>query len=170
VPACCRVQPRDMFSHACACWIMVGAPCTHLLGSCDTDRKAKEICRRAESVRTALIASDALAIGFKYAHLNTFGVYFFLARSLSLSFSPSLPLFLPLCAPWWVSALSTDARAHCANSEQCACSRGSVYTLAYVKCLVATCAHVVSCILYRSSGKSLRCISARSCASAFPIN
>jgi len=48
--------------HTCACWFMV-APCTHLLGSCDPDRQAKEICRHAECARTALIASNALATG-----------------------------------------------------------------------------------------------------------
>jgi len=65
---------------------------THLLGSSNTDRQAKEICRRAECARTELIASNALATGIQYARLHTLVVYFFLARSLSLS----LCLFLSL--------------------------------------------------------------------------
>jgi hypothetical protein len=44
------------------------APYTHLMGSCDTHRQAKEICRRTECARTALIASDALAVGI-YTHI-----------------------------------------------------------------------------------------------------
>ena len=78
-----------------------GCTVHHLLGSCDTDRKTKEICCQLESVRTVLIASDALATGFKYVHLNTFGVYFFLARSLSLSLSPSLPSSPVRCGGSW---------------------------------------------------------------------
>jgi len=99
--ACCRVQPRDMCSHAFACCFMV-APCTHLLGSRDIGRQAKEISRRAECARTALIACHALATGSYYAHLHTLVIYFFLARSLSLSLSlflslPSSPARLGGC-------------------------------------------------------------------------
>jgi len=79
---CCRVQLRDMFSHVCAFRIIV-APCTHLMGSCDTHRQAKEICRRAKCARTALMANDALAAGVQHANIHYLGVYFFLARSLS---------------------------------------------------------------------------------------
>jgi len=46
------------------------------------------------------------------------------------------------CVPWWVLALITDARAHCDNCEQCACSRGLIYALSYVGCLLALCAHL----------------------------
>jgi len=147
--ACCHVQPRHMFSHACACWIIV-APCTHLLRSCDTDRQAKEICRRTECACTALIASDALATGLQYAHLHTLGVYFFLARSLCLSLS--LSLFFPLpSSPTrrGGSQRLVDVHTHCANCEQCTCSRGLVYTLAYAGCLVTKWTHVVSCFMYR---------------------
>jgi len=89
--ACCRVQPLDMCSHACACWFMV-APCNHLLGSSDTDRQAKEICRHAECARTALIASNALSTGILYVRLHILVVYFFLARFLFLSLSVFLSL------------------------------------------------------------------------------
>ena len=68
------------------------APCTHLLGSHDTGREAKEFCRRAECARTALIASNALATGSYYAHLHTLVIHFFLARSLSLLLSVFLSL------------------------------------------------------------------------------
>jgi len=91
VAVCCRVQPRDMCSHAFAFCFMV-APCTHLLGSRDTGRQAKEISRRADCARTTLIARNTLATGSYYAHLHTLVIYFFLARSLSLSLS----LFLSL--------------------------------------------------------------------------
>ena len=64
-----------MCSHACAFWIIV-APCTHLMGSCDTNRLAKEICHRAKCARTALMAnSNALAAGVKYTHLHMLGVW-----------------------------------------------------------------------------------------------
>jgi len=59
-----------------------------------------------------------------------------LSRSLSLfvTLSLSLSSFLS-CALWWVSTLSADARAHCANYEQCS-SRDLVYTIACGGCLV----------------------------------
>jgi len=77
-----------------------------------------------------------------------------LSRSLSLSVTLSLSLssFLPVCRGG--SQRVADARAHCADYEQCACSRDLLYKLAYVECLVSTCAHAVSCILYWSSGTS----------------
>jgi len=59
---CAMCYASDMCSHACAFWIIV-APCTHLAGSCDTHRQAKEICRLANCARTALMANDALAAG-----------------------------------------------------------------------------------------------------------
>jgi len=117
------------------------------------DKRKKSVTMqsvRAECARTALIASNALATGSYYAHLHTLVSC---SLSLSVTLSLSLSSFLS-CAPWWVSALSADARAHCANCEQCACSRDLVYTLAYVGCLVSTCAHAASCVLYRSIGTS----------------
>ena len=46
-------------------------------------------------------------------------------------------------------------RAHCANCEGCACSRGLLYTLKYVGvCWHRTSPPVASCILYRASGAS----------------
>jgi len=51
-------------------------------------------------------------------------------------------------------------RAHCANCEGCACSRGLLYTLTYVGvCWHCTSPPVASCILYRASGASARATS-----------
>jgi len=61
------------------------------------------------------------------------------------SFQLTLPLSLSSsisCVLCWVLALITDASAHFDNCEQCACSRGLVYALSYVGCLLALCAHL----------------------------
>jgi len=65
--------------------------------------------------------------------VNLLGFCFFLAHS------PSLPPSPALCDG---SGRWSQMRAHCDKCEQCACSRGLVYTLSYVGCLLALCAHL----------------------------
>jgi len=89
---CSRVTCAHTLAHVGSWWHRF-----NLLGSCDTGRQAKEICRCAECARTALIASITLTTGSQYEHIHTLVLYFFLARSLSLSLSllfslPSSPV------------------------------------------------------------------------------
>jgi len=166
--ACCRVQPLDMCSHACAYCFMV-APCTLLLGSSDTDRQAKEICCHSECARTVLIASNALATGVQYSHLHTLVVDFFLARSLSLLLS----LFLSLAsspARRGGSQRLVQMRARTLLITSNALEQGFN---------IHTCIHWVFSVNVRPCGfmhsvsierNILRCSSARSCTSALIID
>jgi len=106
--------------------------CTQLLGSFHQQRQYKEIRQCAECARNALIASYALVTDLQYAHLFTLK---FGSIHLTLSLPPSL-------MPWRVLALITDARAHCDNCEQCACSRSLVYARSYLVYLLALFAHL----------------------------
>jgi len=111
--ACCRVKPRDMCSHACACLILV-ARCTHLFGSYDAWRQAKEISRLAPCAHLwlpalfierakhlhkphrafSLLRARVLFLSRTQSRFLTRSLAFLLSRSLAPSFFLSLSLSL----------------------------------------------------------------------------